>query len=153
MSISYLKRDSDYRDGIDRMTVRLGGKEVDFRSGVGSILLQSVAKTSNDPQDAESSGFSEEHLEHDVALNACLARFLCVGRTRLIQDFEWLGGRWAWADRLARGVGSDSGTEDGGGGLRFGWRGFGKSDCGDSAESVGSSDEGSAVRGGFSYAG
>ncbi|HMC61918.1 MAG TPA: hypothetical protein VKJ01_22180 [Candidatus Solibacter sp.] len=78
-----MKRNSDHRDGIDRMTVLLGGTKPDPSGGIDRILFQAVAEAPYDPQDAEISGGGEKGLEHDVAFDACPARFLRVAGTGL----------------------------------------------------------------------
>ncbi len=57
-----MKGNSDHRDRVDRMAILLGRTEADFCSGIESILLQSVAETAYNTQDAEISGPGEEDL-------------------------------------------------------------------------------------------
>lgn len=111
MSISYLKRDSDYGDGVDRTTILRGGTEADLSRGIDGILIESAAEPANDAQDSEISGRSEENLEHDIAFEACPASFLGVVGTRLEQNFERFGHRLTFGSGLPHGIRRHGGGE------------------------------------------
>jgi hypothetical protein len=121
MSVSYLKGNSDNCDRVHRVAILPGGTEADLRGGIQGVLLQSVAETPYHAQDTEISGPGEEDLEHDVAFDVCAARFVCVGGTRLEEDFERLGGGLTMGGGLSR-IRGDRGRECRSGGCRFSGR-------------------------------
>ena len=111
MLISYLKRDSDYGDSVDRTTILRGGTEADLSGGIDGILIESVAEPANDAQDSETSGRREEDLEHDIAFEAGPASFLGIVGTGLEQNFERLGHRLTFGSGLPHGIGRHGGWE------------------------------------------
>jgi hypothetical protein len=120
ISVSQLKRDSDHRGGIDRLTVLRGRTIADFRGGIGGILLQPVAEAADDAQNAEGSGLIEEHFEYHISFDPSPSSFLGVARPRFKQDFERLRGNLMRGGGLPDRIGSYRGTEGGGWGFGFG---------------------------------
>src|ERR1039458_6639307 len=104
MSVSYLKRDSDHGDRVDRTTILRSRTEADLSCGIDGILIEPVAEPVNDAQDSETSGRSELDLEHDIAFEACPASFLGVVGTRLEQNFERLGRKLTFGRGLRLGI-------------------------------------------------
>src|SRR3954447_14879490 len=118
----------------------------DLRRGINRILIEPVAKSANDSQDAESSRGSKQDLEHDIAFDACLACLLGVVGTRLEYDFERLGRSLSFGSGLPRRIHCYGGSKCRAG--RFGfrsrlwWRHRGRNH----AESLRSCDRACAVR-------
>jgi hypothetical protein len=147
ISISHLKRDPDCGDCVDRIPALFGRAEADLGSGLDRLLLQSEAETAYNAQDAECSRPGEQDFEDDVAFNASPARFLGVGRTGLIQDFEGFGRSLPYRGGLTHWIRGYRCCECGSGDFRLRCWHLRRRRCRDAAESVGGSDGVCAVRG------
>src|SRR6266542_327030 len=87
-SIGKLKSNSAHRHHAPRAAVLGGGTEADAGGGLDGIFVQPVSQAPHDAHNPDAAGSAEESFQYYFSFDLQPARFLGIGRTGLLEDFE-----------------------------------------------------------------